>query len=180
MERVEFRTTPQGVVYYTEGDNAEKRLTKFSTALINRVLETIRDRFPECYARLAVLYGKEEKSERPFVMADRFIRCNFGSEDHLTPDIEGGIFNFEEIKCPLRGGFCPDEGVICKPKGVVNLSHIEQQTVKLYINGYTFKEIAGILHKNPSTVKTQLWKIKKKLGVRNCREIIKILRLGNM
>ena len=73
-----------------------------------------------------------------------------------------------------------DEGLICKPKGSVELSQVERNVAKLYVEGYTFKEIASILKKNPSTVKTQLWNIKNKLGVKNCRGIIKVIRSKNL
>ena len=111
---------------------------------------------------------------------DRFIRCNFGADDRLSSDIIDDCLNFEEVKCPLRGKFCKDEGLICKPKGSVELSQVERNVAKLYVEGYTFKEIAAILKKNPSTVKTQLWNIKNKLGVKNCRGIIKVIRSKNL
>lgn len=178
MEELEFRTDAKGTVFYEEGMVREKRLTKFSTEIIEYVLALIKKRFPESYSRLAILYEKEEPTEKRYIMAERFIRCNFGADDHLTPDIQNTILNFEEVRCPLRG-MCKEEGIICKPKGLVSLSAKEKETAKLYIEGLTFKEIAEILRKNPSTIKNQLWKIKKKLGVTNCREIIKVMRLSS-
>lgn len=180
MEGLEFRTAADGSVYYSLGDSSEKRLTKFSVEIVNYVLELVKLRFPKTFLRLQMLSEDIDPSERKFYMADRFIRCNFGADDRLSFDITDGILNFEEVKCPLRGKFCKDEGVICKPKGLVELSKTEKHTVELYVEGYTFKEIAGILKKNPSTVKTQLWNIRNKLGVKNCRGIIKVLRSKNI
>lgn len=170
MERVEFRNSPEGVVYYKVDNHREKRLTKFSTELTEPLIKLIFSSYPECYARLSTIY-KDDK----FKMVERFIRCNFGENDLLTKDIENDMLNFEEVRCPLRG-ICPDEKVICKPKGTVNLSPCEKRVVDLYINGYTFDKIAFILGKNKSTVKSQLFSARDKLGVKNCREIIKVMR----
>ena len=180
MQSIEFRTDQRGNLFYAVGKQGEKRFTKFCTGIIRVVLDTVKDNFPECFARLSMLYQKREKSERDFMMAQRFIRCNFGKEDHLSPDLEFGQLNFEEVSCPLRGGFCEDEGVICKPKGLYHLSEQERAVASLYVKGFTFKAIACMLHKNESTVKTQLWNIKNKLGVKSCREIITVLRIGGV
>ena len=180
MEAIEFRSDQRGNLFYAVGNQGERRLTKFCVGVIRQVLVAVRENFPECFARLSTLYQKREKSERDFVMAQRFIRCNFGREDHLSHDLEFGQMNFEEVSCPLRGGFCEDEGVICKPKGLYRLSEQERAVATLYVKGYTFKAIASMLRKNESTVKSQLWNIKKKLGVKSCREIITVLRLGGV
>lgn len=170
MERIEFRNSPDGVVYFKVDNHKEKKLTKFSTELIEPLMKHIFSCYPECYARLSTLYKGNN-----YKMADRFIRCNFGEHDLLTKDIDNDILNFEEVRCPLRG-ICADERVICKPKGTVSLSPCERRVVDLYINGYTFDRIAEILGKNKSTVKSQLFSARNKLGVRNCREIIKVMR----
>lgn len=171
MEGIEFYTSPDGNVYYRK-DGQAKRLTKFSAEVINPLITIIRNRFPECYARLATIY-KENVSQ----MVDRFIRCNFGEHDLLTPDLENDILNFEEVHCPLRG-ICADERIVCKPKTLVKLGKGEREVVKLYLNGYTFKDIAKKLGKNSATVKSQLLHVRDKLHVKNCREIIKVMRLG--
>lgn len=171
MEEVEFYTSPEGLVYYKKDGQDPKRLSKFSE-VVEPVVTIIRNRFPECYARLATLY-----KEHSIQMVDRFVRCNFGEHDLLTNDIEHDILNFEEVRCPLRG-ICKDEHVICKPKSLVHLSKGEQEVVKLYLNGCTLDNISAQLHKNRSTVKTQLLRVRDKLGVKNCREIIRVMRMG--
>lgn len=173
MDGVEFFTSPEGQVYYrTREGEALKRLTKFSKEIVDPLIAIIRSRFPECYARLSTLYKNSSAD-----MVGRFVRCNFGEHDLLTMDVDQNILNFEEVRCPLRG-ICQDEHVICKPKSLVRLSKGEQEVVKLYLNGDTLNDISEELGKNRSTVKTQLLRVKKKLGVKNCREIIKVLRLG--
>lgn len=170
MEAVEFFTSPEGQVYYRNGSGEAKRLTKFSD-VVKPMITIIRNRFPECYARLAMIY-KENASQ----MVGRFVRCNFGEHDLLTKDIDHDILNFEEVRCPLRG-ICKDEHVICKPKSLINLSKGEKDVVKLYLNGCTMDDIAKELHKNRNTVKSVLLRIRDKLKVKNCREIIKVMRL---
>lgn len=172
MEAIEFYTSPEGQVFYREKGKEVRRLTKFSTEVIETIIETVRNRFPECYARLAILYRNNRLR-----IADRFVRCNFGEHDLLTQDVDHDILNFEEVRCPLRG-ICADEHVICKPKSLVRLSKGEQEVVKLYLNGITLDNIAERLGKNRSTVKTQLLRVRDKLGVKSCREIIKVIRLG--
>ena len=182
MEEIEIRTSPNGKVYYSVNGGDERKLTKFSTE-IHPLLSVVEERFPVCYARLAELYqaskNKGTMNDRTFKMLERFVRCHFGEHDLLTADIEGRKLHFEEVKCPLRGGFCPDENVICKPKSVVNLSPEEARAAKLYVDGYTCKEIAKELGKNLNTIKVQLFRIKQKLGVKDCRGIIKHLQLMN-
>lgn len=178
MEQLEFRCDSHGVVYFDDGKGESKRFTKFHREIVKVMIEKIKTLYPPCYARLATLYSKVEKSEREFTMVERFIRCNMGNDDSQAVDMEYGDFNLEEVKCPLRGKFCPDEGVICKPQGFFKLSELEKKVAKLYVRGMTFDKIAEQLNINTSTVKTILGRIKNKLGVVNCREIITVLRLG--
>lgn len=74
-------------------------------------------------------------------------------------------------------GLCEFQGVICKPKSMVNLSKCERQIADLYLEGLTFTQIAERLNKNAQTVKVQLMHIKRKCGVKHCRDIIRVLRL---
>ena len=55
MEEVEFYTSPEGQVYYKKDGHNPKRLTKFSE-VVEPLITIIRNRFPECYARLVTLY----------------------------------------------------------------------------------------------------------------------------
>jgi DNA-binding CsgD family transcriptional regulator len=184
MENVEFHNSPDGTVYYKVEGKEEKRLTRFSREILLPLLKRVRENFPEAYAHLQSLYRAKAKTpaardQQVYVMLERFIRCNFGEHDLLTEDIDHDILNFEEVKCPLRGGYCQEENVICKPKGLIRLSPAERDVVKLYLEGLTFDVIAGLLGKSPATVKAQLYHVKKRLHLRNCREIIKTFRFHN-
>ena len=184
MEAIEFRVSPEGVVYYREGKSTEKRLTRFCTSICVQVLAIIHDRFPGAWARLKLLYkpktnSKADQDKAAFAIIERFIRCNFGEHDLLTPDIERDIVHFEEVRCPLRG-MCQDENIICKPQSLIRLTLAEKEVATLYLHGDTFNMIAQKLGKSPSTVKQQLWRLKNKLGAKNCREIIRVLRIYNI
>lgn len=176
--RVEFRVSADGQVYFGLEKGGEKRLTRFSKSVCDHLSRLISMRFPGAWARLCILYnhqgGANEKTR--FKCIERFVRCNFGEHDFLSFDIDHDVLNFEEVRCPLRGGFCPDENIVCKPQGLVGLSPSEREVARHYLEGYTFREIAETLGKSPQTVKAQLRSIKAKLNVRNCREIIKVLR----
>ena len=184
MEAIEFRVSPDGSVYYKQGKLDEKRLTRFCKGICVEVLGIIHERFPGAWARLRLLYQPKNNSSAAkdvaaFSVVERFIRCNFGEHDLLTPDIDRDILHFEEVRCPLRG-ICPDENIICKPQSLYRLTPAEKEVATLYLEGYTFDWIASKLGKSPSTVKQQLWKLKKKLGAKNCREIIRVLRVHNI
>lgn len=170
---LEFYVSPDVSVYYKKPGQESRRLTKFNNDIINPLYDKIKHRFPESFAVLAKVYKRDK-----YKMVERFVRCNFGEHDLLTQDIENDILHFEEVRCPLRG-ICEHEGVICKPKSMINLSKCEREIADLYIEGLTFTKIAERLGKNTQTVKVQLMRIKKKCGVSHCRDIIRVLRLKN-
>lgn len=184
MEAVEFRVSPDGIVYYRQGRAEERRLTRFCKDVCAEVLAIIHDRFPGAWSRLLLRYQPKsgsaaDRDKASFAVVERFVRCNFGEHDLLTPDIDRDIVHFEEVRCPLRG-ICPDENIICKPQSLFRLTPAEKEVARLYLQGETFNTIAQMLGKSPSTVKQQLWRLKNKLGARNCREIIRVLRIHNI
>lgn len=139
MEAIEFRVSPDGKVYYKQGKAEEKRLTRFNTAICLELLDTIQSRFPGAWSRLRLIYKPKNNSSAArdvaaFSIVERFIRCNFGERDLLTPDIERDILHFEKVRCPLRG-MCPDENIICKPQSLYKLTPAEKEVAKLYLRG---------------------------------------------
>lgn len=185
MEKIEFNIQPSGVILYHTAEKPEpKRLHRFCTAIWQPLRDRIEQVYPGAWARLCILYpgGKGNRAAQDktdFLRVERFIRCNLSENDELSFDVENDILHMEEVRCPLRG-ICPNENVICKPQGLFNLSAAEREVVNLYCYGYTFDEIAEILGKNRSTVKSQLNSVKGKIGARNCREIIKVMRINNL
>lgn len=178
MENIEFWKTPEGEVMFKINNSTSQRLTRFRHGIINDILRIVENNYPECYARLMKMYGKDQDAN--YQMCCRFISCNLGEHDILTNDFESGIINFEHVKCPLRGGLCEHEGIICNPKGVVTLPPAEKEVVKLYVAGYSAKEIAELLNKSGETVKAQLRSAKIRLNLHTCREITKYMRTKNL
>lgn len=152
---IEFHCGPDGTVFYRIDNGDNKKLTRFNKDIIDKVLALLNAHFTDTKKALEKLYPLKNKSDsakilQNYLIAERFIRCNFGEDDILFPDINNGFFHFEKVKCPLRGGFCPFEDIICSPKGTgcTKLSSLEKQVASLYVEGITYKEIAVSLNKN--------------------------------
>lgn len=184
---IEFHCGPDGTVFYRIDNGDNKKLTRFNKDIIDKVLALLNAHFTDTKKALEKLYPLKNKSDsakilQNYLIAERFIRCNFGEDDILFPDINNGFFHFEKVKCPLRGGFCPFEDIICSPKGTgcTKLSSLEKQVASLYVEGITYKEIAVSLNKKPNTIKTVLNRIKTKLKLKSSRSIIKEVKLNNL
>lgn len=186
MAKIEFYTTPEGIVYYKLDSGEARRLTRFCRDIIDSMLLIIENNFTAAYSELQILYPSKNNSEaskltQRYMMVERFVRCNFGEYDLLTNDYENGILQFEMVHCSLRGGHCPYENKICNPVGKdVKLSKLEHDVASLYVNGITFKEIASRLQKKPNTIKTVLNRMKNKMCLKNSRALIRDLRLNNI
>ncbi|MCR4602473.1 MAG: LuxR family transcriptional regulator [Prevotella sp.] len=177
MEAVEFYLL-DGQTCYMGSDGVGKRLTPQDREVVEFLLERIGQVFPEA---LKALKKWAEKS-RPnkywyeFMIVDRFVRCNLGEAEFTHKDINDmGMFQMEEVKCPLRGsGYCPLEGLVCKPKPSLGLHPEESKAAMLYAKGYLPGEIAAELGKSESTIKSQLFKVCKKLHLPHPRWLIRI------
>lgn len=164
-----------GQVFYRKNNGEAKLLTQSDREAVCFMLENMRRYFPEAVYRLEE-WAAESRANRMFYefrIVDRFIRCNFGEADNLTPDVDRGVFHFEEVKCPLRK-ICRDEGVICKPKLNSELSAEERKVVKLYAKGYLPGEIAEELGKAEKTCKQQIWSACRRLKLPHPRWLIRI------
>ena len=149
--------------------------------VIEIVLWNLRNYFPETLSRLEIMhasYYPKNKDYFEYRIVDRFIRCNFGKADFMRNDSEEGIFNFEEVDCPLRG-ICEDQGRICKPKPQLDINKEEAKVVSLYIRGLLPAEIAKRLDKSEKTCKNQIWKVCKKLNLANPRWLFRLFTIYN-
>lgn len=173
MEKVEFYNI-NGVTWINRNGEA-RTLTPKDRDCIGFMMENIRKFFPETM-NVLMSWAADSKRNIPFYefrIVDRFIRCNFGEADFLSPDIEMGVFRFEEVKCPLRG-ICKHEGVICKPKAKLDLSKEERKVVGLYARGLLPNEIATELGKEESTCKRQIYNAYKRLKLPHPRWLIRL------
>ena len=114
-----------------------------------------------------------------FLITERFIRCNFGSNDTLSYDIDEGMMHLERVSCPLRK-CCKNENIVCNPKVHSPFFPKETEVAKIFAQGYVASEVAQKLGKSLHTVTSQLRNMTKRLKLRSSREIIKIVHKLNL
>lgn len=175
-KQLEFFVSSQGEVYFYGQDGAMHKYDMSQAELIRELADLIERMYPIAYK---FLYEENIKSKRNnlyhrFLITNRFIRCNLGSNDTLQYDIENSMFNLEKVQCPLRG-LCPKEGIICCPKVRSPFFPKELEVVKLFSRGYVAREIADILGKSANTVSAQLRKMTKRLKLKSNRDLIKVV-----
>lgn len=166
MELIEFTKLSTGVIIYN-GYNKEPQVLKPNDKLVQKLLDKVKTEYPLVYIALEELYPKKRNIDiyHNYLIVNRFISCNFGDFDLKNYDISlEGDFEFEEVNCPLRGGLCPHEGIICKPIPV-NLSTREVEVLALLAQGFIIKDIATILEIAVDTVISHRANIFKKLNV---------------
>jgi DNA-binding CsgD family transcriptional regulator len=178
---IEFYNTPTGQVMIHVDGEPVRPLSEDDTEFIEETLEKVQALYPDAYSALSETYSKNSRNKRWFEyrMLSRFIRCNFGEYDELKLDIQRGVFNIEEVKCPMRGE-CPFDGVICKPKMKTILSEAEKRVSVLYAKGYTFREIADELGISYNTVHAELQLAKVRLHLSSVKEISKFIKNNNI
>lgn len=173
LRNLEFFKLPEGKLMVKE-DEKFFILTPQRQALIKTCLEKIKREYPLAYDRLEKNYKihKSHSSFYEFIMVMRFLSCNCGSHDTREYDIDSlGFFNFEEVKCPLRG-LCPDENIICKPSLAITLSSREYVVFRLIAEGLSTKDIAHKLYISPNTVKRHRENIKNKTNCNTSTQLV--------
>lgn len=180
-KQVEFFVSPLGVVCYYGHDGKVLSYNTEHPDIINHMAELISRLYPEAYKYLANLYAKSKPNKLyfKFLITDRFIRCNLGSNDTLSFDIDGTLMHLEKVDCPLRG-ICPREKIVCLPKLKTPFFPKELEVAKYFAQGYVAREIAQILGKSKNTVSAQLRKMTKRLGLQSTRDIIKVVHQLNL
>lgn len=167
--RIEFWLWPDGTPMFRDENSGDyRKMSEADTDIVDEVLRILEVKYPKTYAALEELYAKSRFNRLFFryIMAERFIRCNWSTHDNITDDLDGEQFNFEEVVCPLRGR-CKHEGIICMPKPVkivAELSIEENRICQMYSEGMGIDEIAAKTFKSPSTVNNQLCRAAKVLG----------------
>ena len=173
MVNTEFYNTPDGAVMYKQMNEEVKVLHMDDVAVVQELLDMIRNRYPKAFEALCKLYTKSELNRKlyEYRIVSRFIRCNFGEYDMNTTDIDAdGFFRFEEVNCPLRGE-CMHEGCICKPEIDTKLTNREQEVLRHIVNGLDSNSIAEDLNISPTTVNRHRENIKAKLNVRTIAQL---------
>lgn len=179
--QIEFFVSPQGMVYFYGKNQEIIRYDMEQPELIRLMAQMIQTVYPEAYEYLFNNFIKSEKNKlyHQFLITERFIRCNFGTNDTLNYDINQGMMNLERVNCPLRK-CCKEENIVCNLKVKSPFFPKETEVAKVFAKGYVASEVADILGKSLHTVTSQLRNMTRRLGLRSSREIIKIVHQRNL
>lgn len=171
MEVMEFFVNGADVLY--EKDGSVEVLTEGSQ-VVSDIIDKISELYPQAYKALCSYYKKSQiyQPHFRFLIARRFCKCNFGNLDHTRKDLDGFMFNFERVSCPMLDE-CPLEGIVCQPKMETVLSDGEKRVMKLVCDGKSNQEIADELYLSPNTVKRHISNAYLKTRKRNRAEFVK-------
>lgn len=146
--------------------------------LLDIILSRVKECYPEAYNALCERYKDSAPNHLyyKYMMAKRFVRCNFAPLDSTAFDIEkvnaDMHFNFERVDCPIRGE-CKYDGVICSPRFNASLSIQEMKVCRLWYEGLSKEEIGGVLFLSPDTINNHIRNAYYKLGVHGKAEFVK-------
>ncbi|TAJ13027.1 DNA-binding response regulator [Marinilabiliaceae bacterium JC017] len=173
---IEFYTDPFGEDIIISEGGAHRTFSERETELIREMYAEIEIRYPEAFERLQNEYNQSTNFQ--YLVVKRFVKCNFGLADS-QPDIDhDGNWHIEKVNCPLRGGFCKDEEIVCLPKENLGLTGRETEIMKM-IN-LPAKEIANRLYISNSTVENHIASIKRKLALGTNTDLTKYALKHNL
>lgn len=181
----EIYCTPDGAVMIKPDNQPVWELNESgrqSRDFITAMLEYMRTFYVDAFEALCKYYSAKEpnKLNYEFWIVSRFLRCNSGSYDKLTIDIDGrGRLNFEEVHCPLRGE-CKLENICCKPRFTTTLSYREMEVLRLIVDHYETDEIAEKLFLSPHTINNHRRNIHIKTGTRTIAELVEYWHKNNL
>lgn len=163
-------------------DGRNEQVTEENTELVHDILAKIREFYPEAYKDLSSWFQKSalNVSYYQFLIVEQFAKCNFGELDTTKKDVDGkGVFNFEHVKCPLRGR-CVHEGKVCNPRFNSRISDAEMRVMQMVYQGANNEEIADKLYLSPHTVKNHIKSVYIKLGIHEKAEFIQYAHENNL
>lgn len=180
MECLEFYTCDDEL-WCKSGDYGNVRVTESSHEIIDEMNSIIKDCYPEAYSALKEHYKKSSANKMYFnyLVVKRFCKCNFGELDTLRKDLNNGAFNFERVKCPLRGE-CKLEGIVCSPKINSHISEAEDRVMELVFKGLSNEEIADKLYISINTVKSHIRAVYAKLLLKDRADFVRYAERRNM
>lgn len=165
-------------LWFIKDGTENQALSEKDTEVIKKMIDVIRERYPEAYKALSREYQKSAMNVPyyQFLIVRRFCKCNFGKLDTTTYDIDNlGRLNFEKVECPLRGE-CKNEGIICSQKFNSKLSPAEERVMNLIYQGFTKEEVGDKLCLSPNTIKQYVRSAYCKLRVHDKGEFIKLVK----
>jgi DNA-binding CsgD family transcriptional regulator len=159
---------------YQQNGEGVKVMDAKDRQVIQYLLLLVERFYPEAYLALSKMFAASipNKMHYLFLMAHKFVRCNFGKFDGLTYDVDGKVMHLEEVSCPIRRE-CPVCGIVCKPKPF-GLTKRETEIAKMTSSGCSYDEISEELGITHSTIKNVIQKIKEKLHLATSKDITKL------
>lgn len=182
-KNIEFFRFPDGEVMFRAENNFVKSFSMAETEIIEYQYQYIGLKYAGAMVRLIELFSASQKNIAffRFKVVDRFNRCNFSCLNTSKMDIdEDGIFHLEFVKCPLRGGSCPDEGIICQPRLTLNIRKSEMLVYAQLKNGLSYDEISQVLSISPVTVKHHCEALRRQIGVSTNEKLIAFWHKNNL
>ena len=172
-ERLEFYIY-EGELWMKDAEGNNDLVDSSKADLLSKVLEKVQNDYPEAYKALQERYkdSAPNKLYYRYMMAVRFIKCNFATLDSTNMDMTDGRFNFERVNCPLRSE-CKYNGIICSPVFGTSLSKIEKKVCELWYKGLSKEEIGGMLYLSPNTINNHIRNAYLKLNVHDKAEFIR-------
>ena len=180
MARLEFYIY-EGELWVKDDKGRNELVDQTKSELIDYILAKVRKCYPDAYKALQEKYkdSSPNKIYYRYKMAMRFLKCNFGQLDSTTFDIDGDTFNFERVDCPLRLE-CKYDGIICSPLYKTSLSAQEMRIGRLWYEGLTKEEIAGMMFLSVDTVNNHIRNIYQKLNIHDKAEFTKYSDKNNI
>lgn len=171
--RIEFFVSPEGIVMYQQDGGTVKVMDEKDRQVIQYLLSLVERFYPEAFDALSKMFAASRPNgpHYQFLMAHKFVRCNFGKFDGLTYDIDEGVLHLEDVPCPARLE-CPMARIVCRPKAF-GLTAREEQIAKLSCDK-SYDEISERLGISHSTIKNTLQIIKQKLRLQSSKDIAKM------
>lgn len=155
-------------------ETGTRELTENETEIISDLLHTVEDFYPEAYRALREAYAAS--SMRPsyynYLMARRFVKCNFGRFDNEVDMTDSTSFKFEFVDCPLRGE-CKHDQLICNPKFNSELSQRELDVMQCFYDGQNESQISDKLFISINTVQAHKKNVFKKLKIHRISDFVK-------
>jgi DNA-binding CsgD family transcriptional regulator len=170
LKNIEFYTDPYNNVLIADG-NGVRTYTFEDHDITAMMFARIEEDYPEAFKALTEFYQRSIPNVPYFrwLVVCRFIRCNFSLYDRKTDIDACGVFQLEEVQCPLRGE-CKLDGVVCRAKLNNKLTARQEEVMRHYCEGLTYQEIAERLYISPETVKTIKRDAFRKVGVHDINE----------
>lgn len=176
---IEFFIYNDELFYRREGE-APKRLKEQDYDIVSLIYDEIEKSYPKAHTTLLEAYGKS-RANSPYMryrVVSRFCRCNFGNIDNIM-DIEGSVFHFEHVICPLRGE-CKLECVVCHPEFRGKITKSEWEVLERWYHGQTMNEIAEELYLSIHTIKNHIRNALKRLDIHSKADFVKFADANNL